>query len=409
MIETTPAHYDVGGVLLGRPFKVRRLGHFGFNIVRMEEALQFYHELFGLHVSDRIDLSKRAEKPSDIAGMGDPAGYFLRHGTDHHSFVFFNKRVREALDKGRTFVDGVTVNQMSWQVGSLEEIVRGNEWLTDEGIKLQRVGRDWPGSNWAQYFYDPDGHTNELFYGMEQIGWAGESKPTPMHERKFTTKPEIPWMSEEDEIQEALDAGIDLFAGSQRREELPRIYDVEGQMLARPFRVTKIGPIGLFVKDVDASSRYYQQRLGFAVTEEIAWNGFRCIFLRTNTEHHSMALYPIEMRAKLGLSTHTTSMSLGMQVGTYRQLRAARTFFQERGARFVDIPSAVHPGIDYAFHVLDPDGHAIQVYFAMEQIGWDGKPRPAATRPRVDPQAWPETLEARPEFYAGEIFLGPLG
>ena len=28
-----------------------------------------------------------------------------------------------------------------------------------------------PGSNWNAYPFDPDGHVNEIFYGIEQIGW----------------------------------------------------------------------------------------------------------------------------------------------------------------------------------------------------------------------------------------------
>ena len=51
-----------------------------------------------------------------------------------------------------------------------------------------------------------------------------------------------------------------------------------------------------------------------------------------------------------------------------------------RLARAVVVPDAIppelHPCIDYAAHELDPDGHCIQLYHAMEQIGWDGKSRP---------------------------------
>ena len=63
----------------------------------------------------------------------------------------------------------VTVNQITWQVSSLREVVGGNAWLKDR-IRVVRTGRDMPGSNWHFYPVDPCGHTNELYYGIEQIG-----------------------------------------------------------------------------------------------------------------------------------------------------------------------------------------------------------------------------------------------
>src|SRR5258706_13909813 len=78
------------------------------------------------------------------------------------------------------------------------------------------------------------------------------------------------------------------------------------------------------------------------------------------------------------------------------------------GARTIDLPPELHPGIDYAAHVLDPDGHVLQLYPEMEQIGWDGRPRPRSQRrkaPRLD--AWPQTLEGTSDAYRGEPFLGP--
>lgn len=404
----TKAAFDVGGVLLERPFKVRRLGHVGLNCIRMEECVRFYTELVGFRISDTLDFTKRAADPSEIAGFGDPNGYFMRHGTDHHSFVLFNKRVREKLDTLRRFAPGVTVNQISWQVGSLEEVVHATEWLEAEGREIQRSGRDMPGSNWHTYFYDPDGHTNELFYGMEQIGWEGRSKPGPMHERGFRQKPGLPQPSEQDEVLEALRREIDLTSGSAVRDGEAR-YDVEGVLLPRPFKIAKIGGIGLFVKDVDAATAFYRTVLGFDLTEEVVWEGFRCTFLRANTEHHSVALYPVELRARLGLRADTTTFAVSLQLASYRQLRNARAFFAERGVPVVAIPPELHPGIDYAFHVRDPDGHLVQFSFAMEQIGGDGKVRPRAQRPHVPPDAWPEAIPATPDMYRGETLLGPLG
>jgi catechol 2,3-dioxygenase-like lactoylglutathione lyase family enzyme len=410
MIDTTTETYDVGGVLLERPFKIRRLGHFGLNATRMEDCLRFYTEDIGFRISDRLDFGARAERREDIAAFGDAGGYFMRHGTDHHSFVLFNKRVREYLDKQRRFAPGVVMNQISWQVGSLAEVVNGGAWQASRGMEIQRSGRDMPGSNWHTYFYDPDGHTNELYYGMEQIGWDSKSKPFSMHDRGFHQAPQLPQIPEDEEVFSSAKRGDDLESGSALRDALPGAsYDVEGIMLPRPFKVIKGGPISLFVRDIDAATRFYAGQLGLRVSEEIVWQGHRCVFLRANTEHHTIALYPIELRESLGLRADSTTFAVGFQVGSYRQLREARAFLTGRGARAVEIPGALHPGIDYAFHVLDPDGQAVQLYFSMEQIGWDGQPRPAALRPNVKADAWPATLPDQPDVYGGESLLGPLG
>jgi hypothetical protein len=44
----------------------------------------------------------------------------------------------------------------------------------------------------------------------------------------------------------------------------------------------------------------------------------------------------------------------------------------------------------------------------MEQIGWDGRPRPASERRRVNGQ-WPALLEPLSDTYVDQVFQGPLG
>src|SRR5713226_285378 len=108
--------FNVGGVLLDRPFKIRRLGHFGFNLTNMDEGLRFYTDLLGFRISDVMDYSKRAKSPEQLASLGEVGGAI--------------------------------------------------QWFTKNGNKLQRSGRDMPGSNWHTYLNDSDGHTNELYYGI---------------------------------------------------------------------------------------------------------------------------------------------------------------------------------------------------------------------------------------------------
>jgi len=408
MTVTSQGKFNVGGVLLDRPFKIQRLGHFGLNITRMEEAIPFYTDLLGFRISDILDFSRRTT-PEQIAGLGDPKAYFTRYGSDHHALVLFPKRVREALGR-RTRCADIDIDQITWQVGSLGQVGDSIKWFAEKEIEIQRSGRDMPGSNWHTYLYDPDGHTNELYYGIEQIGWNGHSKPLAMHNCKVQEAPQLPQASELDEVQNAMEKGVDILSGHRHIEKNPPTFDVDGILLPRPFKIVRIGPVSLFVRDINAAEVFYRDILGFIPTEEVLWQGYRCVFMRNNTEHHSLALYPLPLREILGLSAHTTSMSLGLQLANYRQLRDAVGFFRERGLRVIDtIPPELFPGIDYAAHVLDPDGHCIQLYYYMEQVGWDGRPRPKELRRTVPNGEWPEVLDPMPDTYHGEPFLGPWG
>jgi catechol 2,3-dioxygenase-like lactoylglutathione lyase family enzyme len=400
--------FNVGGVLLNQPFKIRRLGHFGFNLVNMDEGTRFYIDLLGFRVSDVMDYSKRAKSPDQVAGLGDPNGYFTRYGTDHHAMVLFPKRVRDAL--GRSEEPGVTVNQITWQVGSLSEVGNAIQWFMENKIRIQRSGRDMPGSNWHTYLFDPDGHQNELYYGIEQIGWNGHSKPKMMYDRGFNEPPSLPQIAEQQEVQEAIQKNVDLLSGYRHVERLPVTYDVDGTLLARPFKIVRLGPVNLFVEDLETAETFYRDTLGFTPTEEVVWKGHRCLFLRCNTEHHSLALFPLALREVLGLSAHSKCGVFGLQLANYRQLRDAVKFLKDHGVKVSDaIPPELHPGIDYAAHVLDPDGHCSQLYHAMEQIGWDGKPRPKESRRPSKLSEWPDVLEEDSDAYLGEPFFGPWG
>ena len=410
MKTSAQTRFNVGGVLLDQPFKIRRLGHFGFNLVKMDEGVRFYTDLLGFRVSDVIDYSSRATRPEQLTGLGDPRGYFMRYGSDHHALVLFNQRVREALGPRYRAQPGLTINQITWQVGSLREVGSAIHWFDKKGVKIQRSGRDMPGSNWHTYLYDPDGHTNELYYGIEQIGWSGQSKPKVMYDRGFHEPPALPQVSEFEEVQQALKDGVDLLSGYRYIERLPATYDVDGILLPRPFKIVRLGPVSLFVKDVHAAESFYRATLGFVPTEEVSWQGHRCVFMRVSTEHHSLALYPLALREKLGMSPHTTSMALGLQLANYEQLRNAVRFLADHGVRVTSaIPPELYPGMDYVAHVFDPDGHCLQLYYYMEQVGWDGKPRPKDLRRKPVDGEWPATLEPLPDTYQGEPFLGPWG
>ncbi len=154
-----------------------------------------------------------------LDGVPDTRIYFLRHNSDHHTFVLMPRPWVEHMESPPR--GDITINQITWQVGSLREVVEARLWLQSTGHKIDRYGRD-PGSNWHTYFPDPTGHTNELEYGIEQVGWDGLSKPEVMW----------PWLNEHPhvavqapestELRAAAADGIDLTSGHRWIDELPK-------------------------------------------------------------------------------------------------------------------------------------------------------------------------------------------
>ena len=400
------AQYDVGGVLLNRPFKVRRLGHFGFYLDRIVDSMRFYKDLLGLRITDinAADRSGLQESPADYAEFSRHRTIFMSYSTDHHALVMFNRPVFELMDAPPP--PGITLNQISWQVSSLAEVVNATDWFTATNKDILRVGRDFPGSNFHCYLNDPDRQVNEVFYGMEQVGWAGISKPASIR-RRLGEKPSLPHASEFTEIEEDLKKGVDIRTGFRDRERMPFEHEVGGVLLARPFKVHKLGPVNLFVQDLDAAQAWYGETLGLNVTEEVLYMGHRCVFMRCNSEHHSLGLMPVALRARLGLWEGTSLMSLGVQLGSYRQLRDAMAFLKQHGVTVRDFPHELAPGMGHSALCFDPEGHALQLYWCMEQVGWDGKPRPAHLRPRVVAGEWPAVLADNGDSYSGEPLFGP--
>ena len=173
LLDPRAVRFDVDGYLLDRLFRVRRLGHIGLNCTLIDECLRRLPGRARLPCIGPDRLHRAQPAPGDPGRARRPGR--LLHAPRHRSPQLRHlqqARPRGHIDTKRSFRPAVTVNQISWQVGSLREVVDGESWLRGLGEDIQRAGRDMPGSNWHTYFYDPEGHTNELFYGMEQVGLA---------------------------------------------------------------------------------------------------------------------------------------------------------------------------------------------------------------------------------------------
>lgn len=385
--------FTTGGLRLEQPFRIRRIGHFGYHSPDITATIEFLTRKLGLNISDIDDFSSRLKQPLPKV---DATGWFLRCGPDHHTLVVGSQNLIDTREPARK---GAVVNQLSWQVGSLQEVVDGVSFL-DRKAKLRRIGRDTPGSNWHAYAYDPDGYVNEIFYGMEQIGWDGRSKPETMYDRGFTTLPELPQIPEYIEVDNALlRKGAD--GGYRWNEPREAKYQVEGILMPQPFKLTHLGRVALYVADLQASLDFYCGVLGLKLSERFSVLGHECAFLRADAEHHTLALYPKALREQLGFAA-----GCGFAVATYQQLVEARQFLEKQGVRILDLPAELSPGVHYGFWVQGPDTVAIQIFYGMDRVGLDGVAPKPATLP-VPCSQWPESIVHGGTAWFEPPFLGP--
>jgi catechol 2,3-dioxygenase-like lactoylglutathione lyase family enzyme len=397
--------HDVGGVLLPRPFKIRRVGHFGYNCLDIDRMLDFYVSGLGLIISDqseRMPSRLPAEEQANLA-PNEKLLHFTRFGSDHHQLVFISQKVWDWVGQHNGSA-GASINQVTWQVGSLAEVVNGSEWIWGQGERVMRSGRDMPGSNWHTYLFDPEGHINELFYGMEQIGWDGLSKPREMWSGVMDERPSLPQISEAGEVQMAGGRGVDLASGHRIGPPVEERYEVDGITMSRPFKIVGIGPISLFVDDLAKAEAFYTRVLGFTVRERVTWNGNQAVVLSSGTEYFTLALYESALRSDLDLPDRANSMALGFRVANYRQLRAAVEFMCARGAEAVSVPAELVPGFDYVAHLKDPDGNLVQLYYYQRQCAPAELLPPAVSTSTAD---WPEVIDAPSDVFGGQQFLGP--
>ena len=142
-----------------------------------------------------------------------------------------------------------------------------------------------------------------------------------------------------------------------------------------PFRIGKIGHVGIYAQDLERSARFYTEVLGFQVTDVIAPGGELqggAVFLRCATDHHAIALFQATDANKAGGSLH----HIAMEVPTIDELVRVRAHLRMHQVQ-IDLDGRRGAGVQLVVEFRDPDGHRLEIYWNIDQVGSDGLARPA--------------------------------
>jgi catechol 2,3-dioxygenase-like lactoylglutathione lyase family enzyme len=140
------------------PFNISKIGHIVLNCRDLERSTKFYTEVLGFKVSDVYT--------PDIA----PGGMvFMRCSADHHGVALVGSMPGQS--------PGIELNHLAFEVGTLDEVFRAREHLRKHNIPIDFEGRRRAGAQIAVEFHDPDGHRLEIFWGLDQVGSNGATRP----------------------------------------------------------------------------------------------------------------------------------------------------------------------------------------------------------------------------------------
>jgi catechol-2,3-dioxygenase len=147
-----------------------------------------------------------------------------------------------------------------------------------------------------------------------------------------------------------------------------------GRPQGMPFQIDKIGHIALYVRDLERSARFYTEVLGFRVSdvygEDMVPGG--AVFLRCNTDHHGVALF----RANDAEPGNAGLHHMAFEVGTLQEVFRAREHLRRHDVP-LDFEGRRRAGCQIAVEFRDPDGHRLEIYWNIDQIGTNEKARPA--------------------------------
>jgi len=153
-------------------------------------------------------------------------------------------------------------------------------------------------------------------------------------------------------------------------------------------RVSRLGHVGLTVRDIDRTVAFYERYLGMRLTEKFEYPEEKIghgvavaagAFIRCDVTHHELSIFKMRRdilgddapnAPQYGFGLHHIAFELASPadlLSLYREMR-------DGGVVIVNCRKG-GPGNQPRFYARDPDGNLLEFYWGIDQIGWDGSPR----------------------------------
>ena len=150
-------------------------------------------------------------------------------------------------------------------------------------------------------------------------------------------------------------------------------------------RATRLGHVGIAVRDLDRTLEFYERYVGLRLTERFEYpeqevgHGAAVkagAFVRCDGTHHCISFFVLKDpdAAGAGALPALGLHHLAFEMSTPEQLLDKYRECRTQGIQIVNARRG-GPGNQPRFYVRDPDGNLVEFYWGIDTIGWDGQPR----------------------------------
>ena len=138
-------------------------------------------------------------------------------------------------------------------------------------------------------------------------------------------------------------------------------------------RPRKLGHVGIFVKDLERTKKFYTEVVGLKISDEFPG---KAVFMRCSHDHHDTVAFQLPPeKLPRAQSDRVEIQQISYEVDRIDDLRQKAAELRGQGIEVVG-PERKTAGMDATIEFCDPDGNRVQFYCDMEQIGWDDRSRP---------------------------------
>jgi catechol-2,3-dioxygenase len=189
-------------------------------------------------------------------------------------------------------------------------------------------------------------------------------------------------------------------------------------MMPRPRR---IGHVGLVARDLERMVRFYCDVIGMRVTDRMSFPESSPIrdgvWLRINSDHHVISVFDLREAVEQApppqdsYPVPTAGLHhLAFEMASFEDLRGAARVVREQQVPLQGMRTG-GPGCQLRLYMWDPEGNIVELYWALDQIGWDGRARPFPPVETIDLESldverW---LEEKGSEFASASLGAPVG